>query len=332
MLGLLFCLFAACLALNPYIDDPDIKDQLLTTGNFRDTSNWVVEGYFHPHEALRRDLFLANRTLQQSFDPLVPWHIKSFFAWFDFELTIIHGHHWAEETIIFPAIVASVPDMPMPPRMAKDHKALIQYLEDIGALKEKFVAAQGNPEQLKQLGQKLKSVWLALVTDMQEHFDEEENTLIPMIQRGFTQKSFGALVVKLLLDKFDPWNLLWELPPIVGWMPQWCVPKFSCPADSLEKFRARIPRPVWFLTDNIMGPRWEDALRTLQGIERGVEVPYSKYSLREHELTLLGGFVFILVVIYIIIRSFIRAARGSNSSSSSTNHMPPRVPTDKKNL
>jgi len=132
-------------------DDTDLKGRIFSTSTFSKNPNmtdWAQEGYFLPHETLRRGLFLGQRVLTK-FDPSQKWHIDAFFKWFEFEGSTIHGHHFAEEAVLFPAIL-NVINKQMPSRMAGDHKELMDLVHTISEFRQKFQKPGANLQNLQK--------------------------------------------------------------------------------------------------------------------------------------------------------------------------------------
>jgi len=129
---------------------------------------------------------------------------------------------------------------------------------------------------------------------MQEHLDEEENVLIPMLQQFFTQESFDKVTMKIL-DQFPIMGLLWEIPPFLYYYDFWCTPKHLCPPNSKELLMQKVPTPILFLSQWFMQPRWMSALQDLHAIETGTG--YVGYS----ELPNMMELVVIMVVVSVIV-------------------------------
>ncbi len=107
--------FVAASSDHPYFGDKELSGRMLSTGSVLskpDLSNWAQEGYALPHEMLRRELFVSHRALKH-LDPAKDWHIRAWFTYWAFVVPVVHGHHWAEENVFFPAIISkSGKDLP----------------------------------------------------------------------------------------------------------------------------------------------------------------------------------------------------------------------------
>jgi hypothetical protein len=111
---------AASLAQHPYAGDKEVFGRLLSTGKVFSEKNsmgsWAPHGYAMPHEMLRRELHVTERALKH-IDPSKDWHRTAFFTYWSFVVPVVHGHHWAEEEIIFPAIIAKT-GQDLPPQVS----------------------------------------------------------------------------------------------------------------------------------------------------------------------------------------------------------------------
>ncbi len=116
---LFFCLLSWSMALfmeqhrldmskHPYAGDYELTRQLLSNSNAlsgnKPLSSWAKMAYALPHEMLRRELAVVQRAARKM-DLNVPWHLPAFFSYWRFLVPVIHGHHWAEEHVLFPAIL-----------------------------------------------------------------------------------------------------------------------------------------------------------------------------------------------------------------------------------
>lgn len=93
---------------HPYAGDAQLSGRLLSTSKIlsvaKPLSSWSNMAYALPHEMLRRELAVIQRAARK-IDLNVPWHLSAFFQYWRFLVPVIHGHHWVEENIFFPAIM-----------------------------------------------------------------------------------------------------------------------------------------------------------------------------------------------------------------------------------
>lgn len=246
---------------------------------------------------------MAGGRALNKIDPASDWHAVAWNDWLQFILPTIHGHHWAEEAILFPALVRAT-KVQLPPRMAADHVTLMKNLDLIAANSKTLVAASSLAERKAAL-EALKASYFAMNKEMQEHLNEEEDILVPAIRESFTEKEFDAVIDKII-QQFNPIDLLWELAPFMGWFRLWCTPQNGCKPGAEEMFRAKVPAPVVWIGEHLTMPRWEDSLRCLKAIEQNTRFTYSRMP-KMFELKLLAGVLLVLYLIFKLIALVIRA-------------------------
>ena len=134
-------------------------------------SRWAEYGYAIPHESLRRGLYAGNRTVFQ-LDPEKEWQTDAWFAWYRAEDEIIHGHHWAEENVVFPRMLEKMQGATIPDRMTADHTVLLKELDTIASYEPKIKAASSKGERAKLI-KELQQRYNGMLLEMLPHLDAE---------------------------------------------------------------------------------------------------------------------------------------------------------------
>ena len=236
---------------------------------------------------------MGNRTvfLLNSSDT---WRIDSFFIWYAMEELLIHNHHSTEELIVFPRLLQRMDGAKIPDRMTDDHATLLEALDKISDFGPQIKAASNSKLKAKII-KTLQESFHEMLTMMTPHLDAEEDVLIPLIAKHFTESSFNDLIGEIL-KRYSLLELFQELASFFAWFPSWCSPATGCPEDQFDNFKTLVPTPIVFLTNFIFLPRYEDALNHLKAIETGVE--YHSPMVRINDLKLGAAALLLLLIIY----------------------------------
>ena len=129
--------------------------------------------------------------------------IKTILDYYNFYCHNLHHHHDSEEEIAFPFMLTKVKKLP--PRLASDHKQILELTDSIKTDLDKLAACCGEKKQRTLLEEVLeKATKLQAINNV--HFKEEEDEALPLLRHYFTGKEFGPCL-RQILAKQTPLNL-----------------------------------------------------------------------------------------------------------------------------
>ena len=129
--------------------------------------------------------------------------IKTILDYYAFYSNSLHEHHDSEEDIAFPFMLTKVKNLP--PRLASDHKEILELTDSIKTDLDKLAACCGEKEQRALLEEVLEKATKLQAINI-EHFKEEEDEALPLLRHHFTGKEF-APCLRQILAKQTPVNL-----------------------------------------------------------------------------------------------------------------------------
>lgn len=296
---------ATSASLAPFRGDARVWGRLLSTSKVlsgdKPLANWAAEGYAFPHEPVRRDLLITHLALQ-AMDPRSPDHVKALTTWCWWLLHLVHGHHGAEEDIIFPAIENRTE--PLPPQMSHDHVWLLAALKRTEDLVRQLPDA--SPALAEELAGQLRALFTELTTEMAKHLNEEEDVLVPLIRRAWTEQSWDAFL-GTLIERLPPVALLVELSAFSYWMPAWCTQAAGCDSAKLgAQIADKVPLPIAALVRYIVQPRYLMALSALEAmINKQPLSPVSRLPTRA-EAVLGAALCLLMLAAWFVVRAIVR--------------------------
>lgn len=106
----------------------------------------------------------------------------------DFNLTGLHHHHHGEDTILWPLLEQRVPGSAAS-RMGPQHERIDEELQVVRALMAKWRAAPAGPEA-GVVGADLADRLHAFAGLLNEHLDEEERLVVPLLAQHLTVREW----------------------------------------------------------------------------------------------------------------------------------------------
>ncbi len=194
--------------------------------------------YYEVHQAMR----LANeQVLGGLTDPTLAdgdrHRAKAMSRWFVGYCGELHGHHHAEDHLIFPALSARVPAYAQyAETLAADHDRLDVILDGLGAALARMAAGDewsAAKAEATAFAVELRDLLLV-------HLGFEDSDVIPLIERHFGKAEYKVIEDKIVKE-ISPKQALWTVP---WWM------SVNTP-ESAAKTLAEAPLPlkvIYYLT------------------------------------------------------------------------------------
>jgi hemerythrin-like domain-containing protein len=149
-------------------------------------------------------------------------------------LWLLHVHHGSEDELLYPLLVARVPEQrELFARMDAQHVAVTSGLEKAQQAAKRF-GESGSAADARALAEACTS----LLETLDEHLTEEEDEILPLAARYLSPAEWGAL----------PAHALSQYSGTRVWLPFGLAIE-AMPADLLDKLTAQLPPPVaemWF--------------------------------------------------------------------------------------
>ena len=216
--------------------------------------DWCDVGLLIPHEAIRREIAGMVKSVKALKADSEDWKILYFSEWYvDVFAVVIHSHHENEENIYFPWIAtkATIPEK----KMAKDHKALVDLLNEIEEICKNVIGKQGKDcqDEIAKLQEKVPT----FETEMNAHLKEEEEMIPQLLRDNFTQKE-EAPVIEKILQREGLHGCRIFVPAIIAAMKDWAT------ADFVEEFLGSMPGPIRGLVEGYYIPDYETSVWPLR--------------------------------------------------------------------
>jgi hemerythrin-like domain-containing protein len=144
---------------------------------------------------------------------------------------VLHHHHTAEDTLLWPVMLSRIGDNPLVPRMQRQHEQLAVVLDRINALTPRW---RGTADA--DTGRDLAGAVRQASATLAEHLDDEERDVLPLVARHITQaewEAFGEygrraipknsqafVFIGSVLEDADPAErnaFLAQMPPPIRW-------------------------------------------------------------------------------------------------------------------
>ena len=242
---------------------------------------WYDVSLLVPHEGIRHEMngmVEAVAALKPDYDKANTWRSVQFAKWYIHYFYIaIHSHHDNEELIYFPFIAtrAKLPET----RLTKDHEELVKMLDEMKGLCDTIIQKKGMScsSKIKTLQAKVPS----FVEHMEEHLQEEEATVPPLLRDHFTVEEEQACVAKII-EREGITGLRTFFPAIVLAMREWAAPAF------MDEVFSSMPPPIRGLFRGYYLPVYEQCVRSM----RDAPLLKEKPALGRKKLVILRKFVF----------------------------------------
>jgi hemerythrin-like domain-containing protein len=252
---------------------------LTSTAYASSPTEWYDTTLLIPHEGIRH----AALALLQGIRKISPvlndiWKLKNWIRFWKIAFQpFVHEHHDNEELIFFPAFIDRAKDEVPKDRMAKDHKQLIELMNqidsDIEEFEKKFIGNYfGNTEstEFKEILGKIETHLVNLSDHMNEHLAEEEKIFPPIMQKYSTEAEIQA-VIQRIVKRSHPIDIVFGL--IAEPIPLWSTP------EVYQKFLHELPFVVRKIALKIWIPRYQKFKReTLGSLDFDVEPSLPKHS------------------------------------------------------
>eukprot|EP01084_Bolivina_argentea_P225973 381771_1 len=215
----------------------------------KDVNDWRYRGLLIPHEVIRHGLNTLIKLTNYKYYQLsnkndiikLEHKINKFYTWYtNYFYFFVHHHHNAEENFYFKWIIKRCDNMPS--KISKDHKTLIQMLNDIKLFQNKFnyifeTEVDIDINFYKQLEQ-LHTLCGQLKQHMIQHLNEEEEC-VPMLFKKYkvTEEEELEVVKKISFDLGLSGNKI-MMPWIIDVMYLWGG------LQIVNEFKQNIPLPV----------------------------------------------------------------------------------------
>jgi len=198
--------------------------------------NWYDFGLLVPHETLRlaqNDMLAVTQPQHFNVDKH-PWKYQQFYRWFnEFYYPFIHHHHHNEEAIYIPWMKTKVKDFP--PKIAADHKQLIELLDVVKDTEKDFLSAATDGAKLLAAAELLRQRLNNLINHTNDHLEEEERVVPPLLKEHFKEEEEQVPIQQIVKGNGFDGNRK-ELPWIIDAMGRWGGEKFI-----QERFWKKVP-------------------------------------------------------------------------------------------
>lgn len=148
-----------------------------------------------PHEAIRRELIIAEKAVNNLDCSSFPWMISILKEWVvDFFVPIVFSHHYIEDHIIFPFYFQL--GIILPERIAEDHISLINRMNHLKVLLNELLEFQSNNTgDIAVIETTIKKHFLDLKRELEANFAEEEKFWPSIIaEHGEVNKDFRSFL------------------------------------------------------------------------------------------------------------------------------------------
>ncbi|MDI6857159.1 MAG: hemerythrin domain-containing protein [Dehalococcoidia bacterium] len=206
------------------------------------------------HKAIRKELdrleqeaLALNPNDREALDRLAERHA--------FLQMVVRAHSDGEDEVMFPELETKVPNVTEP--YVLDHRAKDEAFETVGRLIGELREASSE-QRRSELLWGIQRGFIALNTDLVNHFRKEELHLVPLVEQNFGFEEQGETVRRSL--EHYPRE---QMPRIFGWMINALDPDER--ADQLQTVMRTLPpqalAPAFEEARKLIGP---DAWRELQ--------------------------------------------------------------------
>ena len=141
-----------------------------------------------PHNMFRSVLRTAPEILREVRDGDSA-HAADVYSYFDNVLRFLDAHHGGEDDLVWPLLTKRCPEAAeLLARMENQHQAIHDERERSGVLLDAWVetADAGTAGQVA-------SALAALTSEIEAHFAQEEDEILPLASRNMSQEEWGAL-------------------------------------------------------------------------------------------------------------------------------------------
>jgi len=151
----------------------------------------------HPIEV--RDMAIVHRLFRQAYDEAArlvragpapsPGRVTFLADHIDFALTALHHHHEGEDALLYPKLIARVPEQaPMTEQVEHEHLLIKTALDAASA-----ACAAWRQRPSAQTGEALAATLDHLNAVAQPHLDDEEQKVVPLAAVTFTQQEWDEM-------------------------------------------------------------------------------------------------------------------------------------------
>jgi len=218
----------------------------------------------YPHETLRR-LFEQFEAMLEKLDPVSkPWQAPLLNKWMEKSFyPMVSSHHDIEEEVFFPWLATRAE---LPKKYSASHEELMKALNEVRDLAREQLDAT----KVAQLRSKAK----ALIAEMNEHMDEEERELAPLMAKHFTHAEEEQIIADIVT-----WMRKKGIASTDACHVWWAIQDWGTP-EQIGDFHKKLPLPVRFLLLNFWYPDLQKtSLKWVDQVQRDQEpAPQAGYS------------------------------------------------------
>ncbi|MBW0117855.1 hemerythrin domain-containing protein [Pseudonocardia abyssalis] len=228
---------------------------MTTTDPSLDISGNDVRGFLLMHDQIRAVVPEAARHVR-ALRPGDRRAARALVRWWAVFSRALHHHHVAEDTELWPLVLATAPELAAEVRRLEaehapldaDLAAVTTALERIGTLAE---------PGFRPAAEELAAALSRLDTYLRRHLASEEELVLPVMRHRIGAADWTALE-KALADQGHGRDTSVLLPMFLA---------YSQP-DRVAFLRDRLPAPVLVLHDLVLGPRYRRLLKKLPAATR----------------------------------------------------------------
>ena len=213
-------------------------------------SPYYERAFLIPHEALRFNLLLLERSVQpQYFQVSRQWKIKRVSHWYHQHFVhFLHDHHDVEEQIVFPHY-KKAKGVSVPSSIEHDHEVLLKQIEGISAILKKMETTM-DEKPLQEMADELLKQVTVFAEETRQHFAFEELHVAKIIKDNMTEEEEKA-TVQVVVSKLSMSQLMAELAPVVAGQRRMGGVKME------ESLLAEMPLPARLLYRNFWKSQYE---------------------------------------------------------------------------
>ena len=206
-----------------------------------------------------RDMAIVHRLFRQAYAEAArlvragpapsPGRVTFLADHIDFALAALHHHHEGEDALLYPKLIARVPEQaPMTEQVEHEHLLIKTALDAASAA---CAAWRGRPSA--ETGEALAAALDHLNTTVQPHLDDEEQTVVPLAAVTFTQQEWDEMG-----ERGAAWIPRNKRGVAFGMMLE--------PLDAADRtyMLRHVPAPVRLLYPVLIGRPWKKYAATLR--------------------------------------------------------------------